>query len=117
MSSLKLYLDEHVSHRLAAQLQQYGFDVTSAYESGMGAATDDVLLAFAVSEQRTVVTFNHKDFAILHAQYMAEGKEHAGIIFSTEETPDVIRRRLLRLLNTLSANELTNQIRWLNDFK
>jgi len=26
-------------------------------------------------------------------------------------------RRLLRLLNTLSAEELKNQIRWLNEFK
>lgn len=117
MSSPKLLLDEHLSHRLAAQLRQYGFDVTSAFETGMGAATDDVLLAFAVSQQRTVLTFNHKDFAILHSHYMAEGQEHGGILLSTEEPPDVIRRRLLRLLNTLSADELKNQIRWLNDFK
>jgi len=38
-------------------------------------------------------------------------------VLSTEETVDVLRRRLLRLLNTLSAEELKNQIRWLNEFK
>ncbi|MBF8285257.1 MAG: DUF5615 protein, partial [Anaerolineales bacterium] len=40
-----------------------------------------------------------------------------GIVLSTEESTDVLRRRLLRLLNTLSAEELKNQIRWLNEFK
>jgi hypothetical protein len=48
---------------------------------------------------------------------LAEGKEHWGIVLSTEETADVLRRRLLRLLNTLSAEELKNQMRWLNEFK
>lgn len=113
----KLYLDEHISHRLAAQLRQYGFDATSTFETGMGEASDDELLAYAASQQRTIVTFNHKDFAIFHAEYMTENKEHWGIVFSTEEKPDIIRRRLLRLLNTLSVEELKNQIRWLNDFK
>ena len=31
----KLYLNEHLSPRLAAQLWQYGFDVTSTLESGL----------------------------------------------------------------------------------
>jgi predicted nuclease of predicted toxin-antitoxin system len=113
----KLYLNEHLSPRLAAQLRQYGFDVTSTLESGMVEADDDEQLAHAASEQRAIVTFNHKDFAIRHAQYIAEGKEHWGIVLSTEETTSVLRRRLLRLLNTLTAKELKNQICWLNDFK
>lgn len=117
MPSPKLYLDEHVSHRLAAQLRQYSFDVTSTFETGMGEANDEALLAYAASQQRAIVTFNHKDFAVFHAQYITEGKTHWGIVLSTEEKPDVIRRRLLRLLNTLSAEDLKNQIRWLNDFK
>jgi len=78
---------------------------------------DDEQLAYASSTQRAIVTFNHKDFAILHKQYMVTSQEHWGIILSTEESMDVLRRRLLRLLNTLSAEELKNQIRWLNEFK
>ena len=113
----KLYLNEHLSPRLAEQLRQYGFDVTSTLELGMGEADDDEQLAYAVSEQRAIVTFNHKDFAVRHERYVAEGKEHWGIVLSTEETIDVLRRRLLRLLNTLSAEELKDQIRWLNEFK
>ena len=113
----KLYLNEHLSPRLVAYLRQYGFDVTSTLESGMVEADDDEQLAYAASQQRAIVTFNHKDFAVRHAQYLAAGKEHWGIILSTQESTGVIRRRLLRLLNTLSAEELKNQIRWLNEFK
>ena len=117
MPSPKLYLNEHLSPRLAEQLRQHGFDVTSTIESKMGEADDDEQLAHAVSEQRAIVTFNHNDFAVRHERYVAEGKEHWGIVLSTEESVDVLRRRLLRLLNTLSAEELKNQIRWLNEFK
>jgi hypothetical protein len=113
----KLHLNEHLSPHLAAQLRKYGFDVTSTLELGMVAADDDEQLAFAASQQRALVTFNHKHFAALHAQYIAEGREHWGIIFSTEEGMGVLRRRLLRLLNTFSAEELKNQTRWLNEFK
>ena len=113
----RLYLNEHLSPRLAEQLRQYGFDVTSTFESGMGEADDDEQLAWAVSEQRVIVTFNHKDFAVRHERYITKGKAHWGIVLSTEESTDVLRRRLLRLLNTLSAEELKNQIRWLNEFK
>ena len=117
MPAPKLHLNEHLSPRLAEQLRIYGFDVTSTWELGMVEADDDEQLAYAASNQRAVVTFNHKDFAARHSQYLAESREHWGIVLSTEETVDVLRRRLLRLLNTLSAEELKNQIRWLNEFK
>jgi predicted nuclease of predicted toxin-antitoxin system len=113
----KLHLNEHLSPHLAEQLRAYGFDVTSTLELDMVEANDDEQLAYAASNQRAIVTFNHKDFALRHALYLAEGKEHWGIILSTEETIDVLRRRLLRLLNTLATEELKNQMCWLNEFK
>ncbi len=113
----KLHLNEHLSPRLAIQLRQHGFDVTSTVELGMVSADDDDQLAFAVSDQRAIVTINFSDFVVLHQQYLADSHEHWGIIFSTEESTDILRRRLLRLLHTLSREELKNQIRWLNEFK
>lgn len=113
----KLYLNEHLSPRLAEQLRQHGFDVTSTLEAEMIEADDDEQLAYAAFEHWAIVTFNHKDFATLHEQYLAEGKKHWGIILSTQESISILRRRLLGLLNTLSAQQLKNQIRWLNEFK
>ncbi len=113
----RLHLNEHLSPRLAEQLRKYGFDVTSTLEAGMVEASDAEQLAYSADSQRAIVTFNHRDFAVLHEQYMATQLDHWGIVLSTEETNDVLRRRLLRLLNSLGDEELKNQIRWLNEFK
>jgi predicted nuclease of predicted toxin-antitoxin system len=115
--SPRLHLNEHLSPRLVAALRRYGFDVTSSQESGMLSEPDDNQLAHAVSEQRAILTFDIADFALLHDEYMATGKEHWGIIFSTREPIGVLLHRLVRLLNSVSAKELKNQARWLNEFK
>ncbi len=78
---------------------------------------DSEQLAFAVLEQRAILTFNVCDFARLHDEYLAAGKQHWGIIFSTTEPLGVLVHRLLRLLNSITADDLKNQIRWLNEFK
>jgi Domain of unknown function (DUF5615) len=78
---------------------------------------DSDQLILAASEQQAIVTFNAGDFVRLHEQYIAEGKEHWGIILSTEESIGILLHRLLRLLHSVSSDELKNQIRWLNDFK
>ena len=112
----KLHLNEHLSPRLAEQLRKHGFDVTTTQELKMLTETDDEQLAFAASTQRAIVTCNVRDFWHLHEQYLAEGKEHWGIIFSSQEPIAVLFQRLLRLLNTVIAEELRNQTRWLNEF-
>ncbi len=113
----KLHLNENLSPRLAEQLRRYGFDVTSSQESGLLAEPDSAQLAFASAERRAILTFNVGDFVALHDEYMAAGKEHWGIILSTREPIGLLLHRLLHLLNALSANELRNQVRWLNEFK
>jgi len=117
LDSPKLYLNEHLSPRLADQLRRHGFDVLSSQEAELLSADDDQQLAFAVSEQRAIVTFNFKDFIIRHEEYMASSKEHWGIVLSTEEPIGILLHRLLRLLNAVSAKDLKNQIRWLNEFR
>lgn len=114
---LKLNLNEHLSPRLAVQLRRYGYDVTSTQESMLLAEDDATQLAHAASEQRAIVTFNFTDFVVLHERYLAQGQDHWGIILSSEESIGVLMHRLLRLLNSVSADELKNQIRWLNEFR
>jgi hypothetical protein len=115
--SPKLHLNENPSPRLANELRKYGFDVVATQETDLLSAPDDVQLAHAASEQRAVLTFNIGDFAVLHEQYLAEGKDHWGIILSNREPIGELLRRILRLLNTASAEELKNQVRWLSEFK
>jgi hypothetical protein len=113
----KLYLNEHLSQHLAKQLSGYGFDVTSSHDAGMLASSDDEQFALAVSEQRAIVTFNFSDFVELHERYIAGGKEHWGIILSTQERTGTLLHRLLRLLNSVTSYEMKSTIRWLNEFK
>jgi hypothetical protein len=37
---------------------------------------------------------------------MVDGKEHWGIVLSTEESINILMRRLLKLLNSISAQPL-----------
>jgi predicted nuclease of predicted toxin-antitoxin system len=114
----KLHLNENLSPRLAVELRKYGFDVVATQENKeLMSAPDDVQLAHAVSEERAILTFNIGDFSDLHETYQKEEKEHWGIILSNRETIGELLRRILRLLNTTSADELKNQVRWLNEFK
>ena len=106
----KLYLNEHLSPRLSAQLHRHGFDVLSSQEAELLSADDDAQLIFAVSAQRAIVTFNFRDFVARHEQYLIAGTTHWGIVLSTEEPFGILLRRLLRLLNAVSAEELKNQL-------
>jgi hypothetical protein len=90
--------------------------VTTSQELDVLSETDDVQLARAASEERAIVTFNVGDFSRLHKRYLVENKDHWGIIFSTQEPIRVLFHRLLRLLNSVSADQLKNQTRWLNEF-
>ena len=70
----KLYLNEHLSPRLAAQLRRYGFDAISSQESKMLSQEDDKQLDLAVREQRAIVTFNFSDFFALHENTLRKAK-------------------------------------------
>lgn len=112
----RIYLNEHLSRRLAEQLRAYGFDVISSHEAGMLSASDAEQLEYACREQRALVTFNISDFMKLHEDYLQATRDHFGIILSTEASIATVIHRLLRLLNSLSRDELKNQVIWLNQF-
>lgn len=113
----RLYFDEHLSPRLAAQLQKYGFDAVTLHQREMLSKNDREQLAVAVSEKRAIVTCNFSDFISLDKEYSASCQHHWGILLTTEEPTGILLKRLLKLLNVISADELKNQVRWLNEFK
>jgi predicted nuclease of predicted toxin-antitoxin system len=76
MQPPRLHLNEHLSPRLAEQLRKYGFDVSSTLEAGMVEASDAEQLAYAAANKRAIVTFNHRDFVVLHEHYLNQGLEH-----------------------------------------
>lgn len=113
----KLLLDEQIWVYLATLLREQGFDVYHVTEQGLDHTPDPVILEEAVKKHQAVVTFNIKDFVPLAHEYMSEGKEHYGIVISNEIPQGELKKRVTRLLENVSAEELKNMVRFLQDFK
>ena len=67
-------------------------------------------LAYAVERGFCLVTHNREDYEELHRQYMAEGRSHFGIIIAFRRRPFRIASRLSNLLQTITADEMRNQL-------
>ncbi len=114
---LKIYLNENLSWRIARALREYGYDVISSFEAGMNEEEDPEQFAFAVKEQRAVVTNNFADFAAIHDEYQEKNIKHFGVIFTTKCSISVLIQRLREMMENVSQDQMINQIRWLNEFE
>jgi uncharacterized protein with PIN domain len=110
---IALYLDEDVDVLVAELIRAYGFDVLTTRDAGLLGEDDEAQLAYAASEGRAMLTHNRADFERLAREYFASGKEHHGIIFAVRRPPQEMLRRLLLILNHLTADELQNQVRYM----
>jgi predicted nuclease of predicted toxin-antitoxin system len=79
----QLYADENFDYRVVAELRQRGQDVLTAQEAGQAGQKipDADVLAFAVLQNRAVLTFNRRDFIRIHNS----GQPHCGIIVCTDD--------------------------------
>jgi len=114
---IRLYLDEDVHKRVASALRLRHFDVISAHEVERWGFSDEEQLAYAAMEGRALFTFNTADYLQLHLKWLQQGREHYGIIVSDQRPIGETVRRLLNLLNQVTADEMRNDIRWLQAFK
>ena len=113
----KLLLDEQIWVYLATLLREQGFDVYHVTEMGLDHTPDPEILQAAAEKHRAVVTFNVKDFAPLVKEYFRDGKEHYGIVASDQIPQGELKRRVTNLLNSITADDLKNTIRYLQEFK
>ena len=112
-----MLLDEHIWVYLAALLREQGFDVYHVTEVGLGNTPDPEILREAAKKHRAVVTFNTQDYLPLARQYGAEGKVHYGIVVSNEIPQGELKRRVTKFLESVSAEEMVNMVRYLQEFK
>jgi hypothetical protein len=110
---IHLYLDEDVHESIAPALRQRGYDAVAVREVNRRGLSDTDQLAFAVSRRLTVFSFNASDYVALHVNYVVAQREHAGIVISRQLTIGETLRRLLVLLDRVTAEEMRNQLRWL----
>lgn len=110
---ITLYLDEDVDVLVAELLKVYGFTAVTTREVNRLGSEDDEQLAYAVSEGMAVLTHNRVHFEELAAAYFGEGKAHAGIIIAVQRSPYEIARRVVRILDHVTADEVRNQLRYI----
>jgi len=110
---IELYLDEDVDVLVAELVHARGFSVTTTRDAGRLGNTDAEQLAFAAREQKALVTHNRRHFEALARAYLAEGRPHSGIILATRHPSYEIARRLLVILNNVTAAEMRYQVRYI----
>jgi len=120
----RLLCDVMIPAELSEALRARGYDVAEARLRSLDVQQDDeALLEQAAHQGRAVLTCNYSDpqsnFCIIHEEWRAHGKEHAGIILvpqhhvSSHSRRWEVRDRLLKFLNRYPADELRNELRWL----
>jgi hypothetical protein len=110
---IELYLDEDVNVLIADLLRGRGFVATTTRDEGLLQNSDAGQLAYAVSQRKTFLTQNRADFEALAQTYADAGKTHYGIILAVRHPPYELVRRLMRLLNHVTADEMENQVRYI----
>jgi hypothetical protein len=77
----KLYSNENFPLPVVEELRRLGHDVLTIQETGKAgeAVKDEVLLEYALADDRSLLTLNRKHFIRLHG----ERPEHNGIIVCT----------------------------------
>ena len=110
---IHVYLDEDVSVLIATLLRSRGFAATTTQEAGQSGSTDAEQLTYAAGRQMAILTHNRADFEGLAKEYAAAGRAHSGIIIAVRRAPYEIARRLLLLLNDVTAEEMDNQVRYI----
>jgi uncharacterized protein DUF5615 len=110
---IELYLDEDVDVLIADLVRARGFKAATTQEAGNLGVGDELQLAYAMSMQKAFFTHNRDDFERLAKGYFGTGKEHYGIIIGVRRSPYEIVRRLLVILNNITADEMKNQLRYI----
>ncbi len=117
---IALYTDEDITSELAPALRERGFEAQSAAEAELLRADDAQQLAYAAAHDLTRLTCNASHFLMLARQSAAAGRSHPGIIISAEQYSrrrfSELLRLTLRVMNTLTADEIRNAVVYLQQF-
>jgi predicted nuclease of predicted toxin-antitoxin system len=95
----KLYSDEDFSYPVVQELRLLGHDVVTAQDAGQANLdiADSAVLAFAIAQNRAVLTHNRRDFINLHRNL----SPHEGIIVCTRD--DDVTALALRIHQAVSG--------------
>ncbi len=107
---IEIYLDEDVNILIANLIRSRGFAVKTTQEAGNLGKTDYEQFEFAKSQKLVLLTHNRVDFERIAQEHFAANETHYGLIIAARHSPQKIVQRLLKTLNTFTADEMKNQI-------
>lgn len=116
-SKVKLYIDEDVWGGLAAALRERGYDAVDAHEMDREGLSDEEQLAYAAAEGRAILVYNKRDYVPLARDYFYSAHSHCGIILSCQLEPGELLRRVLNLMEAVSAWEIEELVIPLGAYK
>ncbi|MEM7555722.1 MAG: DUF5615 family PIN-like protein [Cyanobacteria bacterium P01_A01_bin.84] len=86
MSLIRLYLDEDASRAAFVKtLRKNDIDVLTVLDTDRIAYSDEEQLIWATQQERVIYTFNTKDFCPLNGIFIAENREHPGIVVAPRQ--------------------------------
>lgn len=78
---MKLLLDEQISGEVAERLRDRGHDVAAATDDpSLRSLKDPEIFEAAQAQGRAVVTYNRSDFEPIIREYVAQNREHHGLV-------------------------------------
>jgi hypothetical protein len=121
---LKLLLDENISHVVATQILLHRPDIRiesiHSWRNGALLQADDTsIVAAAVEDGMTLVTYDQSTIQPLLKRWVAPGRDHAGVVYVSSRSirqGDIGRmtESLIHLWDRLAAEDLTNQTLFLH---
>jgi hypothetical protein len=116
--SVRLYADHNFDDRFSVDVRREGLDLVLARDVGNQQLSDEGHFTWATAQGRAILTHDVKDFFRLARTWHLAGRVHAGIILSAQPRAEMpygrLLRRLLRLLDTLTAGDMFNRVEWLS---
>lgn len=106
----RFYLDHDFTHRVVGPLRRLGHTVITSEELGMGDAWDDEQLFMAVQQRAVLLSFNYRDFSLLHAAWCSWSerwgvdRRHYGIILPQQVLPTWPPEFLVQELQSVVAS-------------
>ncbi|MEX2170185.1 MAG: DUF5615 family PIN-like protein [Pirellulales bacterium] len=116
---MKLYFDEDsMDRRLVAALRARNVDIVTVNDAATMGISDERQLEFAASQARLMYSFNVRDFRVIHSHWLRIGRSHAGIVVTRQWQFGIGEqmRRLLHLINAVSAQEMQDRLEFLQDW-
>ena len=101
---MRLLLDVHFSPVTAALLSERGHDVWAAVDDArVRQLSDDALLDHAAAGARALVTNNARDFLPIVGQWARAGRDHYGLLLTSDRSMPRDRNGIGRFVVTLDV--------------